>query len=55
MDGIKSERVRGTASVRCLGDKVREDKLRWLGHVKRRGSDYTGRRRAKMELPGRKE
>ncbi|KAK3548408.1 hypothetical protein QTP70_012653 [Hemibagrus guttatus] len=36
LDRIKNEYIRGTAHVGCLGDKVREARLRWFGHVQRR-------------------
>ncbi|KAF7655305.1 hypothetical protein LDENG_00057930 [Lucifuga dentata] len=47
-------RNRGTAHVRCFGDKVREARLRWLGHVQRRDSEHIGRRMLRLELPGRR-
>ncbi|CAF88817.1 unnamed protein product [Tetraodon nigroviridis] len=39
MDEIKKEYIRGTAHVRCFGDKVRETRLRWFGHVQRTDSE----------------
>ncbi|KAK3521227.1 hypothetical protein QTP70_001041 [Hemibagrus guttatus] len=33
LDRIRNEYIRGTAHVGCLGDKVREARLRWFGHV----------------------
>ncbi|MCJ8744040.1 hypothetical protein PDJAM_G00101730 [Pangasius djambal] len=33
LDRIRNEYIRGTAHVRRLGDKVREARLRWFGHV----------------------
>ena len=33
MDKIKNEFIRGTAQVMQIGDKVREARLRWYGHV----------------------
>ncbi|KAK3522301.1 hypothetical protein QTP86_001943 [Hemibagrus guttatus] len=36
LDRIKNEYIRGTAHVGRLGDKVREARLRWFGHVQRR-------------------
>ncbi|KAF7645083.1 hypothetical protein LDENG_00132800 [Lucifuga dentata] len=44
MDRIRNEYIRGTAHVRCFGDKVREARLRWFGHVQRRDSEHIGRR-----------
>ncbi|KAK3564226.1 hypothetical protein QTP86_011199 [Hemibagrus guttatus] len=55
LDRIRNEYIRGTAHVGRLGDKVREARLRWFGHVQRRESEYTGRRMLDMELPGRRQ
>ncbi|KAF7669562.1 hypothetical protein LDENG_00173740 [Lucifuga dentata] len=44
MDRIRNEHIRGTAHVRYFGDKVREARLRWFGHVQRRDSEHIGRR-----------
>ena len=38
MDRIRNDYIRGTAHVRCFGDKTREARLRWFGQ--RRGSEY---------------
>ena len=54
VDRIRNEYIRGTAHVRKLGEKVREARLRWFGHVLRRDIDYIGQRMLKMELPGRR-
>ncbi|KAK3532157.1 hypothetical protein QTP86_009027 [Hemibagrus guttatus] len=42
LDRIRNEYIRGTAHVGRLGDKVREDRLIWFGHVQRRESEYVG-------------
>ncbi|KAK3528530.1 hypothetical protein QTP70_001732 [Hemibagrus guttatus] len=55
LDRIRNEYIRGTAHVGRLGDKVREARLRWFGHVQRRESEYIGRRMSDMELPGRRQ
>ncbi|XP_058258449.1 leukemia NUP98 fusion partner 1, partial [Hemibagrus wyckioides] len=55
LDRIRNEYIRGTAHVGHLGDKVREDRLRWFGHVQRRESEYICRRMLDMELPGRRK
>ncbi|KAK3543565.1 hypothetical protein QTP70_023903 [Hemibagrus guttatus] len=55
LDRIRNEFIRGTAHVGRLGDKVREARLRWFGHVQRRESEYIGRRMLDMELPGRRQ
>ena len=54
MDRIRNEHVRGTAHVRRFGDKVREARLRWFGHVQRRDSEYIGNRMLRLELPGKR-
>ncbi|XP_051814292.1 serine/threonine-protein kinase NLK isoform X2 [Acanthochromis polyacanthus] len=54
MDKIRIEYIRGTAHVRGFGDKVRESRLRWFGHVQRRESEYIGRRMLSFPLPGRR-
>ncbi|KAK3505678.1 hypothetical protein QTP70_004488, partial [Hemibagrus guttatus] len=36
LDRIRNEYIRGTAHVGLMGDKVREARLRWFGHVQRR-------------------
>jgi hypothetical protein len=52
VDKIENRYIRGTAHVRCFGDKVREARMRWFGHVKRRQEAYVGRRMLEMTLPG---
>ncbi|KAK3531160.1 hypothetical protein QTP70_013256 [Hemibagrus guttatus] len=42
LDRIRNEYIRGTAHVGRLGDKVREARLRWFGHVQRRESENIG-------------
>ena len=54
-DRIRNEHIRGTAHVGRFGDKVREARLRWFGHVQRRDVEYIGRRLMKMEVPGRRK
>ncbi|KAI5088714.1 hypothetical protein C0J45_21286, partial [Silurus meridionalis] len=55
MDRIRNEFIRGTAHVGRFGDKVREKRLRWFGHVQRRDIRYIGRRMLRMESPGRRK
>ena len=50
-DKIKNEFIRGTAKVRQIGDKVREARLMWYGHVQRRNAEYIGKRILCSELP----
>ena len=51
MDKIRNEYIRGTAHVGRFGEKTREARLRWYGHVRRKKDVYIGRRMLRMELP----
>ncbi|KAK3514359.1 hypothetical protein QTP70_015886 [Hemibagrus guttatus] len=50
LDRIRNEYIRGTAHVGRLGDKDREARLRWFGHVQRRESEYTAWRSGTVPL-----
>ena len=54
-DKIKNEYVRGTAKITKLGDKLRNTRLRWYGHLKRREEGYVGKRMMEIVVPGRKK
>ena len=54
LDKIKNTHVRGTANVVRIGNKVRETRLRWYGHVLRRNAEYVGKRVIGMDLPGKR-
>ena len=54
-DKIRNEHIRSTVMVEWLGMKMREDRLRWYGHVMRRDQEYVGRKMMKMELPGKRK
>ena len=49
---IRNEYVRGTAKIANLGDKLRNARLRWYGHVKWREEGYVGKRMMEMAVPG---
>ena len=53
-DKIRNEHIRSTVKVERLGMKMREDRLRWYGHVMRRDQEYVGRKIMEMELPGKR-
>ncbi|KAK3564961.1 hypothetical protein QTP86_031259, partial [Hemibagrus guttatus] len=42
LDRIRNKYIRGSAHVGRLGDKVREARLRWFGHVQRRENRMIG-------------
>ena len=52
---IKNEYIRGTAQVGKFGEKTREARLRWYGHLRRKYDGYIGRRMLMMELPGKRK
>ena len=54
MDKINNEFIRGTAHVRQIGDKAREARLRWYGHMQRRNAEYISKRMLCLELPGKR-
>ena len=49
-DKIRNEHIRSTVKVEWLGMKMREDRLRWYGHVIRGDQEYVGRKMMEMEL-----
>ena len=55
IDRIRNEVVKETTQTRRLGEKTREARLKWFGHVQRRDRGYIGRRMLEMELPGRRQ
>ena len=50
-DKIRKKYVKGIAKITKLGDKLRNARLRWYGHVKRREEDYVGKRMMEMAVP----
>ena len=55
MDKIRNEYIRGRAQVGRFGEKTREARLRWYGHVLRKDDGYIGRRMLRMEFPGKRK
>ena len=51
----QNEYIRGTAQVGKFGEKTREARLRWYGHLRRKDDGYIGRRMLRMELPGKRK
>ena len=54
-DKVRNEYVRRTAKIAKLGDKPRNARLRWYGHVKRREEDFVWKRMMEMAVPGRRK
>ena len=52
---IRNAYIRGTAQVGRFGEKTREARLRWCGHVLRKDYEYIGRRLLLMELSGQRK
>ena len=55
MDKIRNEYIWGTTQVGKFGEKTREARLRWYGHLRRKDDGYIGRRMLRMELPGKRK
>ena len=55
MDKIRNVYIRGTAQVGKFGEKTREARMRWYGHLRRKDDGYIGRWMLRMELPGKIE
>ena len=55
MDKIRNEYMRRTALVGKFGEKTREARLRWYGHLRRKYDGYIGRMMLRMELPGKRK
>ena len=53
-DKIRNEHIRSTVKVERLGMKMRENRLRWYGHVMRKDQEYVRRKMMEMELPGKR-
>ena len=43
-DKIRNEYIKSRVKIEQLGMKMREGRLRWYGHVKRRDQEYVGRK-----------
>ena len=54
-DKIRNEYMRGTAKIAKLGDKLRNARLRWYGHLKRKKEGYVGKMMMEMAVPGRRK
>ena len=52
---VRNKRVREVLGMRRFGEKAREWRLRWCGHVRRRKETYVGQRMLGMQSQGRKQ
>jgi Reverse transcriptase (RNA-dependent DNA polymerase) len=52
MEHIRNEAVREKLKIRAIQDKMREQRLRWYGHVRRREPGYVGRRVQELNIEG---
>ena len=55
MDMIPNVTIREEVNVARFSEKQRETRLRWFGHVMRRGEDYIGQRLMNMTVPGKRK
>ncbi len=53
-DHIRNEDIRNKMAVEAASGKLRETRLRWLGHVVRREESYVGRRVRNLPIGRRK-
>ena len=50
MDKIRNEDIRRLVGVAPIEDKMRENRLRWFDHIKRRSRDAPVRRVEKIDI-----
>ena len=50
----RNDYIRGTAQVGRFGEKTRQARLMWYGHLQRKDDGYIGRRMLRMEWPGKR-
>ena len=55
MDKIKNEVTRGKMKVRKISEKITEGRLRWFGHVERRGPEYCAKLTDDVNLEGKRQ
>jgi hypothetical protein len=49
---IRNEVIREQMKVMAITEKMREQRLRWYGHVQRREVDYVGKRVERLKVEG---
>ena len=53
-DKVRNVKIRGMTGVEKISVKNKENRLRWFGHVKRRGDEYVGKRVLAMDVDGKR-
>ena len=51
-DRVTTEEVRRRCGVKDIMDVLKRNRLRWYGHVRRRGNDHVLSKAAEMEVEG---
>ncbi|XP_050532668.1 uncharacterized protein LOC126900777 [Daktulosphaira vitifoliae] len=54
-DRIRNEHIRGSIGVASIADKMRENRLRWFGHVMRKEESEAVRTVVQMNVEGRRD
>ena len=53
-DRVRNKYIWGAAKISRIREKMRGERLRWFGHVKRSEESYLGRRVMEFEIPGKR-
>ena len=55
LEKVRNNKIREDTHVVRFGEKVKEARLRWFGHVLRRDEEYIGKRILRMAIPGKRK
>ena len=53
-DKVRNEHLRGSLKITSISNKIKENRLRWYGHVKRRDENHPTRKILEFEPTGRR-
>jgi len=53
-DHVRNEAIRLKLGTENIAARCKKARLRWFGHIKRRGDEYVGRKVLEMAVPGRR-
>ena len=53
-DRVRNEYIRGSLKVTPISNKIKENRLRWYGHLKRREPQHPTRSILELQIPGRR-